>query len=289
VVGKCQDNITVRTAEVEDEPPLGVMRWLISCDEAGIGGPPYYGFGTLWMPWQRRGDFSALVQRLRKEYGYELAIKWNKVAHSNLGFYKALVEEFFKSSYLVFQCLVIRSKDVALDLHDRDWDLARSRHLAMLLRNKIRRCLKAYPNRTQTFRIWVDPIAANYATEEEAAEVIAKNVLVKVFGKLRPDDSVFTKDSKLTPSIGVCDVLLGAVMEGWEHKSQREAKHELRRWIAEHLGWSDLVHDTFTDEAKFNVWFFFDPLRQKDRTARSLAVTLKYPLRGRAAQSRGDG
>src|SRR5229473_4801195 len=40
---------TVRRVEVEDEPPAGIIRWLISCDESGIGGLPYYGFGTLWM------------------------------------------------------------------------------------------------------------------------------------------------------------------------------------------------------------------------------------------------
>jgi hypothetical protein len=45
-------SITVRRVEVEDEPPVGVIRWLISCDESGIGGSPYYGFGTLWMPYQ---------------------------------------------------------------------------------------------------------------------------------------------------------------------------------------------------------------------------------------------
>ena len=54
---------------------------------------------------------------------------------------------------------------------------------------------------------------------------------------MRPVDSVFTKDSKPTPSIGLCDVLLGAVLETWQHKAHREAKHELRRLIGEHLGW----------------------------------------------------
>jgi len=41
--------VTDRRVEIEDEPPAGLIRWLISCDESGIGGSPYYGFGTLWM------------------------------------------------------------------------------------------------------------------------------------------------------------------------------------------------------------------------------------------------
>src|SRR2546425_5096684 len=90
----------VRRVEVDDDPPQGVVRWLISCDESGIGGLPYYGFGTLWMGWQRRGEFSGLIKRLRAEHGYEHEIKWNKIDADNLFFYKALVEEFFKSSYM---------------------------------------------------------------------------------------------------------------------------------------------------------------------------------------------
>src|SRR5713101_4125975 len=151
-------NVTSRRVEVEDEPPAGVIRWLISCDESGIGGSPYYGFGTLWMGWQRRGNFSALIRRLRAEHNYEHEIKWTKVSDANLGFYKALVEEFFKSSYLFFHCLVVCNADVDLEQHGRDRDLARRKHFTMLLTDKIRRCLRAYPKRKQTFRIWVDPL-----------------------------------------------------------------------------------------------------------------------------------
>ncbi len=163
-------NVTSRRVEVEDEPPAGVIRWLISCDESGIGGSPYYGFGTLWMGWQRRGNFSALIRRLRAEHNYEHEIKWTKVSDANLGFYKALVEEFFKSSYLFFHCLVVCNADVDLEQHGRDRDLARRKHFTMLLTDKIRRCLRAYPKRKQTFRIWVDPIHSRYAKADEAVD-----------------------------------------------------------------------------------------------------------------------
>ena len=42
-------------ASLEPNPPLGVRRWLISYDETGLHGVRCYGFGILWMAWQRRG------------------------------------------------------------------------------------------------------------------------------------------------------------------------------------------------------------------------------------------
>jgi len=50
-----------RTRESDDDPPEGVRRWLVSCDESGVHGSPCYGFGTLWMSWKRRGDVVAYM------------------------------------------------------------------------------------------------------------------------------------------------------------------------------------------------------------------------------------
>jgi Protein of unknown function (DUF3800) len=269
---------------LDADPPPGVLRWLISCDESGTGGAPYYGFGSVWMPWQRRGDFSALIQRLRDAHSYYDEIKWHKVSDRSIAFYKALAEAFFRENYLTFQCLVVRQADVDRERHDGDFDLARRKHFTMLLTNKIRRCLRAYKNREQTFRIWVDPINSRYAKADEAVEIIANNVLRAVFGKIRTVDSVITRDSKDTASIGLCDVLLGAMMETWQKKAHRNAKHELRHWIAEHLGWEDLAHDTYVGEVKFNIWYFYNPQEKAPRDAKSRLVVLKYLLRGRTSQ-----
>ena len=234
-------------------PPPGVRRWLISCDESGTGGAPFYGFGTLWMNWQRRGEFAYMVQDLRARHGYTYEIKWKKVSARYLDFYKDLVEAFFKRNWLHFHCLVVRQADVHLELHGRDWDLARRKHFTMLLTDKIKKCLRAHPDREQTFRIWVDPIASSYQKADEAVEVIANNVLKKVFNQIRAVDKVITRDSHDTDSIQLCDVLLGAVMEGWQRKVSSDAKLELRKWIAFHLSWPDLSSfDTFQKEKKFN-------------------------------------
>jgi hypothetical protein len=51
------------------------------------------------MPWQRRGDFSALIERLRTEHGYVAEIKWMNVKARAFDFYVDLVQTFFSKSW----------------------------------------------------------------------------------------------------------------------------------------------------------------------------------------------
>ena len=247
--------------DADDPPARGVIRWLVSCDESGVHGARHYGFGTLWMNWQRRGDFAALIRSVREEHGYRHEIKWRNVKREALPFYDDLIEAFFKTSWLRFHCCIVERAVVRKELHQGDYDLARRKHFEMLLRNKISACLKARRGREQTFRILVDPIHSRYGKADEAAEVICNNALAKAFGKKRPIDKVLTRNSRDTESIQVCDFLLGAVMSAWEGDATAEAKLDTQTWIAHHLGWPDLKADTHPAEGKFNVWVFYDATR----------------------------
>lgn len=160
----------------DDDPASGVIRWLVSCDETGVHGSRFYGFGTLWMGWQRRGDFSKLLLQLREEHGYPFEIKWTKVSAWALPFYEDLVEQFFRAPWLSFQCCLVEKAVVRKEFHNGDYDLARRKHFGMLLSNKIKACIRAHPGREQTFRVLVDPINSRYSKADEAAEVICNNV-----------------------------------------------------------------------------------------------------------------
>jgi hypothetical protein len=256
---------------------VGVRRWLIGCDESGVHGSPHYGFGTLWMSWQRRGDFAADLRSLREHHRFSHECKWTDVhSERDLAFYRGLISYFFQTRWLVFHCLVVRKDAVRLkDFHDGDWDLARRKHFTKLLTNKMGKALRAFPNREHEFLIHVDPIASSYAKADEAVAIISNNVLNQEFARF-PVSSVTTKDSKESPAIQLCDLLLGAVMETWQKKSKNSAKAEIRRCIAEHLGWPDLETDTFHTERKFNIWYFYDPPREQRRVV-TRAVSLKYP------------
>jgi hypothetical protein len=162
-------------------------------------------------------------------------------------------------------------------LHGGDLDLARRKHFTMLLAKKVQACIKAQGNRAHTFRIWVDPVHSRYQKADEAAEVIANNVLKAALGEVRPVDKVITRDSKDTPSIQLCDFLLGAVMDAWQEDATARDKKRLQRLIALHLGWPDLRADTLPEERKFNIWYFYDQ-RRGEREPATRNVRLVYPL-----------
>lgn len=258
-------------------PDPGKLIWLVSCDESGTGGALYYGFGSLWMKYQRRGDFARDMRALREKHSYTYECKWARVNRRSLAFSKDLVEYFFRRQWLAFHCIVVKKALVNKRLHKSDYDLARRKHLTMLLTNKIQRCMELRPSRDHSFRIYVDPIASRYRKADEAVEVIANNVLGQIFEGRRPVDKVITRDSKETSTIQLCDLLLGAVMAAWQQDAQKPEKLELQSFIASHLGWKDLRGATFPWERKFNIWYFHDPTLG-DHEIQALKTRLKYPL-----------
>ena len=118
----------------------GKLIWHIACDESGIDGQVYYGFGSLWMKYQRRGDFVRIIRNLREKYRYTNEIKWQR-AHqkNNIDFYKELADVFFKHAWLAFHCIVIRKGLVDKSFHDGDYDLAMRKHFTTLISSKIKR------------------------------------------------------------------------------------------------------------------------------------------------------
>lgn len=259
------------------EPPPGVLWWLISCDDSGLHGSRYVAYGTLWMNWQRRGEFQKLVRELRQRHGYTSEIKWTKVTRLTQPFYLDLVETFFRTSWLQFHCYLLEKSIVDKALHDNNWDKARQKHLTKFLVNKMKQCLKRHQHRTQKFRVWVDPIASSYDKADEVVHIVAQHTLTKAGAPKDCIDCVVEHDSKETPSIQLADLLLGAVAAAHEGDANAAHKRAVQQRIADHLGWDDLNADTFPTERKFNVWTFHDPSRgaRRDKTR---AVTLRYPL-----------
>ena len=71
--------------------------FIVFCDESGLHGSKHYGFGTLWLPYERRGDLYQLVEKHRRDTGAPPGeIKWMKTKRATLKFYKALVDAFIK-------------------------------------------------------------------------------------------------------------------------------------------------------------------------------------------------
>jgi hypothetical protein len=256
---------------------VGVRRWLISCDESGVHGSPHYGFGSLWMSWQRRGDFWREFEELQEKHQFDQECKWSHAsAARQLPFYNELISYFFQRRWLLFHCLVVRKQVVARAVYHKSWDEARRKHYTMLLCNKMKRTLRQHRKRQHEFRIYVDRIPSSYAKADEAMEVISQNVLNQEFKDIAPVTSVRTRDSRDTPPIQLCDFLLGAVMETWHKQALNYTKQSIRDEIARHLGWKKLDSDTRKTERKFNIWYFHDPIRETRKVV-TRDVNLLYP------------
>ena len=273
----------------EPDPPPGVTRWLISCDETGLHGARYYGFGSLWMAWQRRGDFQEWLREIRATHPEHLSseFKWQHVNRDTLRTYRDLVELFFRRAPLCFHCLLVEKALIDKSLHS-SYDEARQKFLTQLITCKISHAVRARPGRQQTFRVWADPLASRYPKAAEVVQIVSNHILKGA----RPEDQetpvvdgVIEHDSKQTASIQLCDVLLGAVAATWQKEGVTGAKLELQRFIANHLGWPDLRADTRPRDRKFNIWMFHDPSRQR-RKVTTREVMLRYPMSPPASRRR---
>jgi hypothetical protein len=252
----------------------GYRNYLVYSDESGIHGATYYGFGTLWMPYERRGDFAALVADLRRQHRYTYEIKWNKVKRDSVPFYRSLLEEFFQRNWLMFHCLIVRKSYVDMTKH-ADLDEARRKHFAMLVKAKVKYFCDGAKDKAYHFRI--DPFPSRYPKADEVAFKIAGAQLKKDLA-ISPLKTLFTRDSKSTTGIQIADFLLGAAMADWQQDATADAKAKVRSALAEHLGWPNLRADTHLSEWKFNIWHFFDPTLGLAREAKTRDVKLKFPL-----------
>lgn len=256
----------------------GKLIWHVACDESGIDGQRFYGFGSLWMKYQRRGDFARIIRELRDEHKFYEEIKWQK-AHSKryAAFYHDLIDLFFKLPWLAFHCIIVEKSIVDKSFHNGDYDLARRKHFTNLITAKISNVMSAHPDRESYFRVELDPIASRYKKADEAFHVIANNILKIRFGRSDIISSVVTKDSKASENIQLSDFFLGAVMCAYQGKASSEAKIQVSNKVASYLGWEHLHNDTWHTERKFNIWYFYDKKRGI-RDIETKPVLLKYPL-----------
>ncbi len=243
--------------------------WLAAVDESCVSGERFLAFGSLWLPYDRRGDLAALFAKLSASTGAVGELKWNKIKRGGrLKMASKLIDAFFGTSWLAFHAYLLERSVIALDHHAGDLDLARRKHLTQFLSHKMKRVVRKHGLGCR-FYVWIDPIASRYAKADEALETVSRHIVGKMSGFGRRGEQVVrvrTHDSRTQPAIQFCDVLLGAVASSYNGKlAKGGAKAEVASRICGHLGWTDLVADTLPTEPKFNVWNFHDPIKSGQR------------------------
>jgi hypothetical protein len=267
----------------------GVVRRALYCDESGISGDhDYYGFGALIMAYQRRGQFAADIEMLRREHkAGKDEIKWSKTNRFTSPFYTALIDYFFEQPFLLFHCMVVERAWVKAKLyHGGSFDTAREKHFTHLLSDKVTRIKKVHRGRETEIRVYVDKIPSSYPKVGEAIGIIANRI---VHAKLTPLKGFADKVSSIDflaeceshdyVGIQIADLLLGAVVDTWNRRSTTSHKANLQTHIAKHLGWEDLRSDTMPEERKFNIWRLTDQFHPGQvRPVETRKVKLEKPL-----------
>jgi hypothetical protein len=118
------------------------------------------------MPWERRGDFSALISDLRLRHRYQEEIKWTNVSRYAEAFYKELIDAFFQSPWLMFHALLVRRGYADKRFH-KDFDEEKRKRFTMLIQRKIAYFCAGDPSKR--YHVWVDPLPSRYEKADEAA------------------------------------------------------------------------------------------------------------------------
>lgn len=236
------------------------------------------------MGYQRRGEFAAGITAIRALYSAADEIKWNKCSRKNLPFYKGIVDWFFQNGALLFHCMIVARRWVAVhDYHNGSYERAREKHFTKFLTNKVKRVIRENPGRLVSTRVYVDEMPSSYDKVDEVIEIVGNHMINKSLAGMAEAipaiDSVYECDSHEYNAIQVADLLLGAVIDTWNDRSTNEAKAALKRHIAGYLGWEDLKSDTRPTERKFNIWWLTDKVNPGDvRPVHTRPVTLRHPL-----------
>jgi hypothetical protein len=227
------------------------------------------------MPWERRGDFSALVSDLRGKHRYFEEIKWTHVGRYSEPFYLALIDSFFRHSWLMFHALIVRRGYTDKSFH-RDFDEEKRKRFAMLIQRKIAYFFTG--GTSKRYHVWVDPLPSRYKKADEAAFKIVGSMLKQELG-MTPLETLVTRRAKDVPGIQMADFLLGATLADWQKEATSQYKLRVRGHLAEHLGWPDLCSDTHEAVWKFNLWYFYDPSSGRPREVSTRDVHFKLPIR----------
>ena len=245
----------VETEENATFPP-DYKNYLVYVDESGIqGGSPFYGWGSLWIPAERRGDLARILDTLKRKYKFQGEVKWKKMkGEGREGFACALIDAMLQRNWMMFHCILVPTASIRTQLFRGGMMEARLHHLSHLLRAKIRFFNEGGSMR-KTYHVRVDPLPSSYMREHEKLAKINNAMLRAALGEAAIN-TMAVVNSKGRAGIQLADLLLGAVLCPWQENVESDGvKARISKHIYSRLGWTDHRAGTFAGEWKFNLWW----------------------------------
>lgn len=265
--------------ELETDLP-GYRSYLVSTNRAGIGLATHHGFSSLWVPHERRGDFTRMVGECRARHGFNGDFAWNKINSRTAGFYIDLVDSFFADNRLMAHMIITPVTGSG----DRAGDRHLKRCVMMLHRMKMRFFASgAEPDLFNVRLAFPDGWPAR-ATDLKALEAELKGGSARL--------SVLDRQTSRNPFTQLADLLLATVLADWERVSLNDGQRAVRSAIIRGFGWEkwgDLVGDTYMHSWKVNIWTYLNPKLAPSRQVSSRPVRTYTPYRAEWVRRRQVG
>lgn len=250
------------------DPAGGWRRVLVYGDDLGVQGR--HGeirvFGSMWLPWERRGDLLRTTRTLREASTYSGSIGsiLTRPDAEELGL--ALIDEVFRRRWITFRALVTH-EPVDLELGATALASSVARRLATWPGGLAGRELRLRLAR----RLTPADGDARAACRTVDAKLVERVELPQTFARsIRP--------ARSAEAIELVRLFSTSIADDWEKRPASLHRRRLSLRAAENLGWSDLAADTRPDEWKFNIAYTRDVLASEPPLEPQRTVQLRLPL-----------
>ena len=224
-----------------------MKKYNIYCDESSINNKNLL-FMWIWAIQVER-EYKNIVlknlKELKKQYNYNLEIKWRKVSPKTKDFYLSLVNFFFDNN-LSFYSILINKENLNLkDYHNNDEELAFYKYYYFLMKNR--------------FISWNDYyLYLDHRIKKDKDRIKKMSEFFEYESQLRQEKfnikHIWEYDSNIHLLIQLADFFIWAVCYQNNELNSSETKKEIINLIIQRLWKNDLKFASNLHDEKFNIF-----------------------------------
>ena len=239
----------------------------VFCEETATGEGPCYGFGALFLDYNRRGTFHELWEEAAPE-GDE-RVEWARTDQETLHDFMRVVDFFFAHPWLRFHALRAVGTDERADRLEGTDPGDRLEPYAGFLADKL--SWFSRDHQLHRFRIKAPHIPFASDAPLESSRTPGGHILAASRG-LDYELHFIEEESTPSPGAQICDLLLGAALAPLADSDLSGPERTLCKYIAAKVGprWEDLRYRTFPDIWKFNIWHWHPAADSPSRETRQV-------------------
>jgi len=224
-----------------------MKKYNIYCDESSINNKNLL-FMWIWAIQVER-EYKNIVlknlKELKKQYNYNIEIKWRKVSPKTKDFYLSLVNFFFDNNLSFYSILINKEKLNLKDYHNNDEELAFYKYYYFLMKNR--------------FISWNDYyLYLDHRIKKDKDRIKKMSEFFEYESQLRQENfnikHIWEYDSNIHLLIQLADFFIWAVCYQNNDLNNSETKKEILNLIIQRLWKNDLKFASNLHDEKFNIF-----------------------------------